>query len=112
MSACTCRHCGLATQADTVAPVAYEPVLLPTEPRPFRVHYPEGHTQDCVLHPNGRLTTVMTGEAWVSALSFDEMRASSWEHAHIEWDPAPLPEAESTFAPAALAVQDALIPAA
>ncbi|MFE0699148.1 hypothetical protein [Streptomyces sp. NPDC058872] len=108
MSACKCLRCR-TTDQPAEAPVVHEPVTLPDQPRPFRVHHPEGRTQDCTLHPDGHLTTVMAGQQWVSALDFDEMRATSWERAHIEWDPAPLLDPAPTPEPEP--VQAALIPA-
>ena len=87
---CTCRYCRPSTE-EPAAPVAHQPVQLPSGPRTFRVHH-DGRTQDCTLHPDGRLSTHMAGQNWVSALSFDEMRERNWATAHIEWDPAPLPE--------------------
>jgi hypothetical protein len=93
--ACKCPHCGPGIQGAVDAPVVHEPITLPTMSRPFRVHR-DGRTQDCTLHPDGRLTTVMAGQEWVSALSFDEMRERNW--ADAEPEPA--------------VVQDALIPTA
>lgn len=104
---CDCRHC--VPPVPTPAAVEPEggPVQLPVEPRPFRVHHPDGRTQDCTLHPNGRLTAVMAGQEWTSALSFDEMRATSWARARIEWDPAPVePEPEPEAGAPAPSMQD------
>ena len=81
------------------APVVHEPIALPAVARLFRVHH-DGRTQDCTLHPDGRLTMTAGGQEWVSALTFDQMRAMNWLDARIEWDPQPLgpadpePEAE------------------
>ncbi|MFF8610852.1 hypothetical protein ACF06X_33640 [Streptomyces sp. NPDC015346] len=96
---CFCRHCKPTVQAAAEAPVVHEPIQLPDSARPFRVHH-DGRTQDCTLHPDGRLTMTAADQEWVSALSFDEMRVRNWADAHIEWDPTPLetpepePEAE------------------
>lgn len=71
------------------APVVHPPVELPAAPRRFRVHLTERHPLDATLHPDGMITAVMSGSVWQSAFTFDEMRTMGWEHAHIEWDPAP-----------------------
>ncbi|MEV5261774.1 hypothetical protein AB0L02_27505 [Streptomyces anulatus] len=107
-----CPHCRAKNGTDAI-PAAPEPITLPdpmpTEPAPFRIHYPDGHTQDCTLHPDGRLTMTAGGHDWVSALSFEDMAATSWDGAHIEWNPEPL---EPGVVAPALVVQDALLPAA
>lgn len=107
-----CPHCRAKNGAD-LPPAAPEPITLPkpmpSAPAPFRIHYPDGHTQDCTLHPDGRLTMAAAGSNWVSALTFDAMAGTSWAGAHIEWNPKPLAEPETT--PAAV-IQDALLPAA
>lgn len=106
MSACICRHCKTpAAATDTGQSAAHPPVELPATPRSFRVHLPSGNTQDCTLHPEGRLTMDAVGYQWVSALTFDEMRDTNWAEAHIEWDPAELPEPEAPPAP----VQELLV---
>ncbi|WP_097866544.1 hypothetical protein [Streptomyces sp. rh34] len=107
-----CPHCRAKNGTDTV-PTAVEPIALPDpmpeQPTGFRVYYPDGHTQDCTLHPDGRLTMTAGGSDWVSALAFEEMAETSWAGVHIEWNPGPLEPA--TTIPAAV-VQDALLPAA
>jgi hypothetical protein len=74
------------------AETAHEPVELPDRPRPFRVHFPDGRTQDVTLHPDGVMTTVLAGQVLGSLFTFDEMRERNWEHTQIEWDPPPLPQ--------------------
>jgi hypothetical protein len=69
------------------AETAHEPVELPDRPRPFRVHFPDGRTQDVTLHPDGVMTTVLAGQVLRSLFTFDEMRERNWEHTQIEWDP-------------------------
>lgn len=96
MSACTCRHCrptddSTATAQPSTTP---GPIELPTEPRPFRVYLDDRDPMDCMLHPNGQITTVTNGETWRSAFTFDEMREMNWADARIEWDPAPMAEAD------------------
>ncbi|MFI9012621.1 hypothetical protein ACIGZI_01145 [Streptomyces griseus] len=107
-----CPHCR-AKNGAAAAPAAPEPIALPdpmpTELAPFRIHYADGRIQDCTLHPDGRLTMTAAGRHWVSALSFEDMAETSWDGAHIEWNPAPLNLAATS--PAAV-VQDALLPAA
>lgn len=87
-SACTCPYCAKPTgRRAPGAPPAHPPVELPGRPRRFRVHAPDGALQDCTLHPDGRMTTVMAGQLWVSGLSFDDMRTMNWADARIEWAP-------------------------
>lgn len=107
-----CPHC--RTQADDDTAPAGPPAIalpdpMPEAPTPFRVHYPDGHTQDLTLHPDGRLTMTAGGREWVSALSFTDMAATSWEGAHIEWNPDPQ-ETAPTPPAAPVVVQDALLP--
>lgn len=106
-SACSCRHCKPAAPTATEQPTAHPPIELPDQPRTFRVHH-DGRTQDCTLHPDGRLTMTAAGQEWVSALTFDEMRERNWAGAHIEWDPAPL---ESPPEPAVPAYEPLALPA-
>ncbi|WP_406143249.1 hypothetical protein [Streptomyces anulatus] len=107
-----CPHCRAKNGAD-VAPVVPEPIALPdpmpSTAAPFRIHYSDGHTQDCTLHPDGRLTMTAGGSDWRSALTFEEMADTSWNGAHIEWNPQPL---EPAAAVPAVVVQDALLPVA
>lgn len=56
-------------------------------PRPFRVHTPNG-PQDCWLHPDGTLTMTAAGQLWRSAFTYDEMLELDWSDRRIEWDPA------------------------
>lgn len=86
-SSCTCRHCQVPDAVSS--PAAPEPIALPTEPTPIRVHN-DGRTQDCTLHPDGRLTMRVGDQTLVNMLTFDEMRERNWANAHIEFDPAPL----------------------
>ncbi|MFE9391653.1 hypothetical protein [Streptomyces sp. NPDC006784] len=79
--------------ADATPAIPHRPIHLPTKPTAFRVHTENGRTQDCTLHPDGRMTMLTSGQTWTSALSFDEMRELNWAGARIEWDPAPLPGA-------------------
>ncbi|WP_406143722.1 hypothetical protein [Streptomyces anulatus] len=106
-----CPHCRAKNGAD-VAPVVPEPIALPdpmpSTAAPFRIHYADGHTQDCTLHPDGRLTMTAAGHHWKSALTFPEMAETSWAGAHIAWNPEPQEPAATV--PAAV-VQDALLPA-
>lgn len=57
--------------------------------RPFRVHLANGRTQDCVLHPDGRMTMEAAGQTLVSLPSFEDMLDMNWADARIEWNPAP-----------------------
>lgn len=82
-------------------------VELPDQPRPFRVHKPPAEPQDCVLHPDGRMSMELCGQTLWSALSLEDMLQMNWEDAEIEWDPSPLPAEPE---PAALA-QDAIFDA-
>lgn len=56
------------------------------EPRRFRVHT-QTSTQDCLLHPDGAITTVFHGNALRCAFTFDEMVEMDWSEAQFEWDP-------------------------
>ncbi|MEV1042961.1 hypothetical protein AB0J01_41335 [Streptomyces sp. NPDC050204] len=93
---CTCRYCAPRTAEAPSEPAVRQAVELPSEPRRFRVHSPDGDTQDCTLHPDGRMTTVMAGQVWVSGLSFDDMLEMNWSAARIEWDPEDEPEPPAT----------------
>ncbi|MFJ8146595.1 hypothetical protein ACIQ6R_16210 [Streptomyces sp. NPDC096048] len=106
---CTCRHC---TSPVATADVLREPepIALPTEPTPIRVHTEDRPPFDCTLHPDGTLTAVLGGDVRRNALSFDEMRERNWDGARIEFNPEPLAEEPETE-PAAVAVQDVLVPA-
>jgi hypothetical protein len=96
----TCRHCSPPTQTTTEPePAAPAPIELPAEPRPFRVHL-DDRTQDCTLHPDGTITSVMAGNTYQCALTFEGMREiGGWGQAHIEWDPTD-PPAPKELAPA------------
>lgn len=108
---CDCRHCrakgALSVEEQTEAPVVHAPVELPAEPRPFRVHAANRPPQDCVLHPDGRMSMQAGGQTLWSMVSFDDMRDMNWRHAHIEWDPPPLAE-EPAIEAVPEAVQDAI----
>jgi hypothetical protein len=80
------------TPAEPTGPAA--PVELPAEPRAFRVHLDDRRPQDCTLHPDGRITSVMGGQTWRSAFTFDELLDMDWDGARIEWDPVEEPEPE------------------
>ncbi|GFH34328.1 hypothetical protein [Streptomyces pacificus] len=109
-SRCTCRHCTPQATEPEQAPTFHKPVILPTKPRRFRIHH-DGRTQDCTLHPDGRLTMTAAGQLWVSALSFDEMRDRNWATAHVEWDPAEESPEPPKPVPQPDAVQAELTPA-
>lgn len=102
---CPCRYCATPDPVE-VQPAAHPPVELPERPRAFRVHH-SGRTQDCVLHPDGRMTMQAGGQVLTSMLTFDEMRERNWADVQIEWDPAPLAD-EPAVEPAASVVQDAI----
>lgn len=103
---CDCRHCKAPALA-AVEEMAHEPVQLPTEARLFRVHTPGLPPQDCVLHPDGRMSMEAGGQTLWSMVSFDDMREMNWRASHIEWDPAPLAEDPEPSAQP-VAVQDAI----
>ncbi|TQE33164.1 hypothetical protein [Streptomyces ipomoeae] len=109
---CGCRYCRPQPAAEPAPAERPAPVELPDEPRRFRVHLDGYRTQDCTLHPDGRITSVMSGQLWRCAFTFDEMRELDWAEARIEWDPAdePQPAHEHDSGPAAApaAVQDSL----
>lgn len=84
---CTCRYCVPPAAQVAPEPAARPAVELPDVPRAFRVHTSDGKTQDCTLHPDGRMTTVMAGQVWRSALSLEDMLEMNWSGARIEWDP-------------------------
>lgn len=84
-----CPHCRAKDEPpDSVASIAHTPVELPDVPTPFRVEH-DGHTQNCVLHPDGRVTMQINGEVLTSMLTFDDMCERNWATAHIEWNPLP-----------------------
>ncbi|MCZ0983838.1 hypothetical protein O1L60_44555 [Streptomyces diastatochromogenes] len=89
---CTCRYCAPPTAQPAAEPAARPAIELPDAPRAFRVHTPDGETQDCTLHPDGRMTTVMAGQVWRSGLSLEDMLEMNWAGARIEWDPAEEPQ--------------------
>ncbi|MDX3232953.1 hypothetical protein [Streptomyces sp. ME19-01-6] len=113
MNPCTCRYCQTETAPEAAQPsTAPDPVELPAEPRPFRVHLHDRRPMDCTLHPGGQITTVMNGETWRSALTFDEMRAMDWAEARIEWEPGEAsPESEPTPSPLPPIVDELPLPA-
>ncbi|MFF2571098.1 hypothetical protein [Streptomyces sp. NPDC058084] len=98
-SACTCPYCDPKAPEPLAEPAARQPVELPSEPRKFRVHSTDGGTQDYTLHPDGRMTTVMAGQLWVSCLSLDDMLEMNWADDRIEWDPQGEPEPPESPAP-------------
>ncbi|MGW6912518.1 hypothetical protein ACWGB8_01650 [Kitasatospora sp. NPDC054939] len=63
------------------------PIELPAEPRRFRVHKDGYEPQDCTLHPDGRMSRELFGQALWSMLSLGDMLEMNWENAEIEWDP-------------------------
>jgi hypothetical protein len=63
----------------------------------------------CTLHPDGRVTTVMNGEVWRSAFSFDEMRAMNWAEVRIEWEPDAAPP-EPELVPPSLVAEELPLP--
>ncbi|MEW2302040.1 hypothetical protein AB0958_19040 [Streptomyces sp. NPDC006655] len=103
-----CKYCTDTTVERPVEKTLTSPVELPTEPRRFRVHLVERPHLDCTLHPDGMVTTVMAGQLWRCAFSFDEMRTGDWATAGIEWDPDPLAD-DTPPPPEPTAMQDALI---
>ncbi|MEW1867013.1 hypothetical protein AB0420_02245 [Streptomyces caelestis] len=103
---CTCRHC-TTPAAEVTAPRRPEPIELPMEPRPIRVHSAGRPPMDCTLHPDGTLTAVIGGELLRNRLTLAEMRERNWAGAHIEFDPEPLNEEPETET-AAEAVQEVL----
>jgi hypothetical protein len=104
-----CPHCRAKQAGDTETVVAPGPITaeLPEQPRVFRIHFPDGHTRDYTLHPDGRLTLAIHGQVLTTALDFEFMAGTSWAGGHIEWDPSPLvEEPEPNATP--VAVQDAI----
>lgn len=95
---CGCTRCTPTTDLPALS-ASHDPVELPEKPRPFRVHSSDDRTQDCTLHPDGRMTMQINGEALTSMLSFDEMRERNWAAAHIEWDPQTPPGEGGTACP-------------
>lgn len=82
-----------------------EPIALPAEPTPIRVHTDGLPPFDCTLHPDGTLTAVVGGEVRRNFMSFAEMRERNWTRSRIEFHPGPLDTEPETTA----AVQDALL---
>lgn len=105
---CGCPYCSKPAAKAVETPPVHDPVVLPSEPRDFRVHSPGMAPQDCTLHADGRMTMVVAGQTLVSALSFDEMRERNWATAHIEWDPVPRAQPDPEATPAAESVQETL----
>lgn len=106
-----CPHCRAKADLDggTVPPPEAITVPdLPAAPRVFRIHYPAGHARDYTLHPDGHLTFAIAGQLLTTSLSFADMAETSWEDAHIEWDPDPMSAAQPEPEPAAEAVQDSI----
>lgn len=104
---CTCHHCTTPAAAAELAEP--QPIDLPAEPAPIRVHTADCAPFDCTLHPDGTLTAVFGGEVRRNFLTLAEMRERNWARAFIEFHPAPLvgehvPELVDE------AVQDGLIP--
>lgn len=105
-----CPHCRAKAGLNGAQQLPVEPITmpeLPEQPRLFRVHYPDGHTRDHTLHPDGRMSMQASGQTLWSMLSFAFMVGTSWVGAHIEWDPEP-PPAEPEHEPSPAAVQDAI----
>lgn len=90
-----CPHCRAKAGSEAAQTVTHEPITaaqLPERPRPFRIHYPDGHVRDYTLHPDGHLTLTAAGQVLATSLSFTFMAETSWADAHIEWDPQLLPD--------------------
>lgn len=98
-----CPHCKAKQAGDVETVTPPEPITaeLPEQSRLFRIHFPDGHTRDYTLHPDGRLTLAIGGQVLTTALDFEFMAGTSWAGGHIEWDPEPLP-AEPEPSPAAV----------
>ncbi|MFF8412884.1 hypothetical protein [Streptomyces omiyaensis] len=91
LTPCDCHRCLPPTPTAKPPTGDLEHVQLPSSPRLFRVHYPDGRTQDATLHPDGRLSTDIAGQTHWSALTLDDMRRANWAPpTRIEWDPPPL----------------------
>ncbi|MCE7083467.1 hypothetical protein [Streptomyces sp. ST2-7A] len=87
---CTCPHCTTPDTQETPAPPPTVPNFLAI-PTPIRIHYPDGHTQDCTLHPDGHFTMQLpNGEVLRNAFSLEEMCEQNWEGCRIELGPLPL----------------------
>jgi hypothetical protein len=107
-----CPHCRAKNGqgGPTAPPVGPIPTPEPPEvPRLFRIHYAAGHARDYTLHPDGRLTFAVNGQVLTTSLDFAFMAETSWEGAHIEWDPDPLPETSPPVEAAAPVTQELLL---
>jgi len=105
-----CPHCRAKAGLDGGAVPPPEPITvseLPGVPRVFRIHYPAGHARDYTLHPDGRLTFAVSGQVLTTPLSFADMAETSWDGAHIEWDPEQVIE-QAAPEQAVEAAQDAI----
>ncbi|NML55327.1 hypothetical protein HHL19_16265 [Streptomyces sp. R302] len=90
LSPCDCPHCTPQAPVPAAPADELEPTSLPSRPQLFRVHYPDGRTQDATLHPDGRLSTNVAGQTHWSPLTLDDMRRANWAPpARIEWNPEP-----------------------
>ncbi|MGW7504362.1 hypothetical protein ACWGIR_22915 [Streptomyces albidoflavus] len=109
LRACGCPYCKAKQPALAPARPAADPIQLPSEPRPIRVHTPGQPPRDHTLHPDGTLTTVLAGRPYRNFMSLAAMQETNWRDSHIELDPAPLATADGGGgAPADTSVQDAL----
>lgn len=81
-----------------------DPTTVPG-PRAFRVHTEGCEPQDCVLHPDGRMTMELGGQSLVSWFSLEDMLEMNWADSRIEWDVDPTtPAASPTVSPTAQAL--------
>jgi len=108
----TCPHCRAKAGFGEAVDTPPEPIAipeLPFESRLFRIYYPAGHHRDYTLHPDGRLTFAFAGQLLTTSLSFADMADMSWEGAHIEWDPEPVPAEDQADAVPAVRVEQAAL---
>jgi hypothetical protein len=103
---CDCRYCAGSSPAAVDGPVEPEPIELPDQPTPIRVHTAGMAPMDCTLHPDGTLTRIVRGELLRNLMSFADMRERGWRHARIEFNPPPLPDPAPASEPA---VQEPLL---
>lgn len=98
-----CPHCRAKKAGqDEAAPLPESITAQPTDaPRTFRIHYPDGHTRDYTIHPDSQLTMTFAGQRFSTSLTFEDMAATSWAGAHVEWDPQPQEAVTDTSSAAA-----------
>jgi hypothetical protein len=99
-----CRCCAEPAAVETPQP---EPIVLPDQPTPIRVHTSDAPPFDCTLHPDGTLTAVINGQHLRNMLTLADMLEMNWAGARIEFNPPPLAE-EPELEQAAPAVQEAI----